>query len=99
MLASFARESLPCAGGASRRGPVRGCRNSFAGLVMLPGLVVRRSCDDSLRDGREANDAKLSQTADNPGPDRAGSLEAGRLAGGNELEVTHANRITSQGSE
>ena len=28
--------------GASRRGPDKGCRNSFAGLVMLPGLEGRR---------------------------------------------------------
>jgi len=51
------------------------------------------------RDGREANDAKLSQTADSPGPDRAGSLEAGRLAVENELKVEHKKRITSQGSD
>jgi hypothetical protein len=53
----------------------------------------------SSRDGREANDAKLSQTADNPEPDHAGSLEAGRLAVENEPKVKHANRITSQGSD
>jgi hypothetical protein len=51
------------------------------------------------RDGREANDAKLSQTAYTPGPDRAGSLEGGRLAVENEPKVKHKNRITSQGSE
>jgi hypothetical protein len=44
----------------------------------------------SLRGGREANDAKLSQTADNPGPNHAGSLEAGRLAVENSLVLTHA---------
>ena len=30
-----------CARGARRRGPVKVCRNSFAGLVMLPGLEAR----------------------------------------------------------
>ena len=83
-LVLLTRDRSPCARGATRRGPVRGCRNSFAGLVMPPGLAIRRACDDSLRDGREANDAKLSQTADTPGPDHAASLEAGRHAGKNE---------------
>lgn len=50
-----------------------------------------------LRDGREANDAKLSQTADNPGPDRAGSLEAVRHARENELNVMRATHVGQSG--
>jgi len=67
-----------CALGAWRRGPGKVCRNSFTGLVMLPGLELWTSFALRAGDGREANDARLSQTADSPRPDHADTLEAVR---------------------
>jgi len=67
--------------GAWRRGPGKVCRNSFTGLVMLPGLELWTSFALRAGDGREANDARLSQTADSPCPDHADALEAMRKDG------------------
>ena len=48
---------------------------------MLPVLEVRAGVARPAWDGREANDARLGQTADSPGPDHADTLEAVRLRG------------------
>jgi len=73
--------AFSCACDARLRGPGKGCRNSFAGLVMLPGLELWTSFALRAGDGREANDARLSQTADSPCPDHADALEAMRKDG------------------
>ncbi len=51
------------------------CRNSFAGLVMLPGLEISSFFLARACGGREANDSWLSQTADRPSLSRADTLE------------------------
>ncbi|NCC06391.1 MAG: hypothetical protein EOM37_20610 [Proteobacteria bacterium] len=60
---------------ASRLGSGKACRNSFADLVMLPGLELLPVFLPRARNGRETNDVWLSQTADRPCPNRADTLE------------------------
>ena len=66
-------------------GAGQACRDSFADLVLLPGLEGRAFMGIYALDGREANDARLSQTAGNPGPNRTDTLQA-IWEGGQEKE-------------
>ena len=67
---------------ASRRGPDKVCRNSFAGLVMLPGLEFCTSCC-ALRGRRPGNKrchAQSNSRQSLPGPRRLALGYAGMQA-------------------
>jgi len=65
---------------ACRRNPGKGCRNSFAGLVMLPGLEVWTLCRASCgkRPGSKRFRAQSDSRHPLPGPRRHAWGGAGR---------------------
>ena len=60
---------------AFRRVPVKVCRNSLAGLVMLPGLEFRAVAAAARHTAGKQTMLRLGQTADSPCPAHAGTLE------------------------